>query len=99
MFEKNDKKRLYWLIDQYLLKKMSARHFESEYYECYCLEVDLDALTDKEEQAFRALSEVATRFTDYEEDLRQYPGVYYTPNELHKKIVETKALLKDSWNY
>jgi hypothetical protein len=90
MFEKNDKKRLYWLIDQYLLKKMSARNFESEYYECYCLEVDLDVLTDKEEQAFRALSEVATRFTDYEEDLRQYPGVYYTPNELHQKIVETK---------
>jgi hypothetical protein len=80
-----------------LLKKISRWNFCSVYYKSYCLEIDSDTLTDKESKAFDALDEVATRFSDYEEDLRNYPGVYYTKQELDQKIIETKEALKDCW--
>lgn len=97
MFKLNDKRRLYWLIDQYLLKKLMAWDFCDAYYESYSLETDLDTLTDKETKAFDDLAAVATRFTDIEEDLKDYPGVYYTPQELDRRILETKEALKDCW--
>ena len=50
MFAVNDKRRLYWLIDQYIQKKINAEVFEDEYYKSYCLEVDSNSLTDKEKQ-------------------------------------------------
>ena len=44
----------------------------------------------KEEKAFDALADIATRFSDIEDDLNTYPGVYYTPEELHKKLLKQK---------
>lgn len=97
MFEHDDKRRLYWLIDQYLLHKMPIWEFENEYYKSYCLETNLDMLSEKEEKAFNALADVATRFSYFEEDHKNHPGVYYTSEELHQKIVETKEALKYHW--
>jgi Bacterial self-protective colicin-like immunity len=99
MFVLNDKKRLYWLIDQYLENKISASTFEDEYYKSYCLEVDARSLTAKEEKAFDELAAVSNRFNDIEEDLKRYPDIYYTADELHAKVLETKTLLKDFWIY
>lgn len=97
MFEYNDKRRLYWLIDQYLLHKMPIWEFENEYYKSYCLETNLDTLSEEEEKAFNALADVATRFSYFEEDHKNHPGVYYTFEELHQKILETKNALKNCW--
>lgn len=97
MFEYTDKKRIYWLINQYLENKITQCNFADEYYKSYCLETDLNTLTDKETKVFDELAEVATRFTDIEEDLKNYPGVYYTPQELDQKIMQTRKALEDEW--
>lgn len=99
MFERTDKRRLYWLIDQYLMDKISGWDFSNEYYRSYGLETDKGSLSEEEENAFNALDDVATRFSCFEEDHKEHPGVYYTSEELHQKIVETKEALRAFWGY
>lgn len=93
MFEKNDKRRLNWLIDQFLENKIDAETFCDEFHECYGLELGLDALTPLEEEIFYELSVVANRFSPFEEDLIKYPGTYFTEAELRQKIIDTKNKL------
>lgn len=97
MFEKNDKKRLYWLMDQYVLKKISAPTFCNEYYYCYSLELDTDTLDSREKEAFYALTNVVDRFSEFEEDHKKLPGVYFTEDQLQKKVLETKKILESQW--
>ena len=94
MFEKNDKKRVYELIDLFLSGKIDAWAFCDEYHVCYGLEIDLDTLTESETNAFNGLSIVAGRFSKFEEDHRNYPGTYFTEEELKKKVLETKEKLQ-----
>lgn len=93
MFCKNDKKKLYWLIDQYLSNQISARTFCDEYYHCYDLELERTTLNDHETQAFSDLSKIVNRFTEFTEDLQQYPGVYFNEEQLKQKAIETKKIL------
>ena len=94
MFEKTDKRRLYWLIDQYLENNINAEIFHNEYYYCFSLELDYRQLTPLEERAFADLSKITGRFTHFEEDLINYPGVYYSETELKAKVKEVKDILK-----
>jgi len=75
MFEKNDKRRLYWLIDQYFSKQINGWTFCNEYYYSYSLEIKSDDLTDIEQSAFSELDKISSRYTDVEEDLIKYPEV------------------------
>ena len=93
MFEKYDKRRLYWLMEQYLLNKISARVFCDEFYYCYDLELNADTLTPQELKIFRAVSIVANRFCEYEEELEKYPGVYFSEKQLKQKVLKVKALM------
>lgn len=95
MFEKTDKRRIYWVIEQYLSNKIDARTFCDEFHESYDLEVNLSSLTRQESNAFSELSDVAGRFSNIEEDIKQYPGTYFTEKELKAKVIETKKLLVD----
>lgn len=92
-------KKIYWLIDQYLSHNMQAWDFCSEYHLCYDLEIDLNTLNEKERAIFSELSMVSGRFSNFEDDIQQYPGVYYTSEELHQKIIQAKEVLKDYWSY
>ena len=93
MYEKNDKLRIYQLLDLYLSNKIDERTFCDEFYSSYDLEVDFDTLEEDEYKAFYDLSEVACRFSEFEEDIKKYPGVYRTKEELKRKIIETKEKL------
>lgn len=93
MYDTHDKKRLYLLIDLYISHKISARDFCDEYHETYDLETDLNTLTPQETKLFSDLSIIAGRFADIEEDLKHYPGVYFSEKDLSKKILEVKELL------
>lgn len=95
MFEKTDKRRLYWLIKEYLAGKIDAPTFCNEYYYCYDLELDYKSLTQEEAEAFYQLSKVVGRFSEFDEDHQKYPGTYSTEEELKKKVIETKKLLKN----
>lgn len=96
MLGKKDKKRLYLLIDQYLLGKINARAFCDEYYYCHDLELERDSLTDLEETTFSELGKVASRFSEFEEDLKKYPAVYFAEAQLKQKIKEMAEILKIS---
>ena len=93
---KIDKKRLYWLMNYYLKGEIDAWTFCNEFYECYDLKLDSKTLTNIEGKAFAALSLIAGRFSNIEEDLRKYPGTYFTEDELKQKVLETKELLNEN---
>jgi|ERR1700733_4661251 len=93
MFEKNDKRKLYWLIDQFLIGKINSRTFCKQYYECYDLELNTDLLTKLEKNAFSSLSEVVNRFSEFKEDLSKYPRAFFNEEQLFDKVRKTKKLL------
>lgn len=93
MYRKNDKQRLYWLIDQYLLDKIDEPTFCDEFYYSYDLEITNDMLSEMEQQAFSDLSKVASRFSQHEEDHKLDANAFSTVKELREKIIETKDKL------
>lgn len=97
MFEDTDKKKLYWLIDQFLLGKVNIWEFSDEYHTCYDVEFDLDCLTEKEYKLFSNLSLIVGRFSPYKTDHIAHPGFFYTEKEIRKKAAEIKEQLKDTW--
>jgi hypothetical protein len=98
MYERKDKRRIYQLIDMYLAEKIDEATFCSDFIPSYDLELDYDTLTDEEHQALSELGKIASRFSEFEEDIKKYPGIYYTKNELKKKIIETKRKLERYFN-
>jgi len=93
LIQNNDKRRIYQLIDMYLDEKINEAAFCHEFYCSYDLELDYDTLTEEEYKAFYELSEITIRFSEFEKDIKKYPGVYRTKEELKKKIIETKEKL------
>ena len=93
MYEKTDKRIIYQLIDMYLLGKITESTFCREFYCSYDLELDYDTLTEEEYKSFYELSKIVSRFSEFEEDIKKYPGTYYSKEEVRKKIVATKEQL------
>lgn len=94
MFEKDDKRRLYWLMANYLSGKIKAEIFCDEFYYCYDQKLDSKELTELEEKAFSELGTVAGRFSEFEADIKRYPGTYFTEKQLRRQIQETQKRLK-----
>ena len=98
MYERTDKRRIYQLINMYLAEKIDEATFCNEFYCSYDLELDYDNLTNEEHQVLSELGKFASRFSEFYEDIKKYPGVYYTKNELRTKIIETKQKLEKHFN-
>ncbi len=86
MFEKRDKKRLYWLVNQFLSEKINARFFCDEYYYSYDLEIDDGDLTKLEREIFQELSVIVGRFSEFEDDIKKYPDTYITEGQLKENV-------------
>jgi hypothetical protein len=95
MYEKTDKRRIYQLIDMYLSGQIDAWSFCNDYYYCYDLELDSNTLTELEANVFSELGTVSGRFTNIEEDLKKYPGTYFSEEQLKLKIIEAKEKLTE----
>jgi hypothetical protein len=95
MYNKNDKRRLYELMDLFIKKEIVASFFCDEFYYSFDLEIDSDALTQKEEKAFSDLSKISSRFSQFKEDHEKYPEVFYGEDQLIQKVIETRAILDD----
>ncbi|MDT3738636.1 MAG: magnesium and cobalt transport protein CorA [Candidatus Kapabacteria bacterium] len=93
MYNKNDKKRLYWLIDQYLSSEIDETEFCDEFYYSYNLEINEESLNKFEQECFLELSKVADRFSQYNEDHVLDSYAFATVKELRGKILETKNKL------
>jgi hypothetical protein len=91
-FTRSDKRKIYQLIDLLLSHKISESTFCHEFCCSYDLELDYDTLTAEEYKAFSALGEITSRFSEFEEDIKKYPGTYYTKDELKEKIKKQKRL-------
>lgn len=98
MFAVTDKRKLYWLIDQYLNNVLDADTFCDEYYDSFDLNIDSDTLTKEEHDAFWALSKIVHRFSPFEDDIKKYPGTYFTEEDLRAKIIATKDILINEFN-
>ena len=96
MFEKNDKRRLYWLVVKYLEGIIDAPTFCDEFYYSYSLEISDDDLTEREQKYFSELDTIASRFSEFKEDHKNYPGTYFTEKQLKDKIIEVRNKLKDN---
>ncbi|GLU51197.1 colicin immunity domain-containing protein [Dyadobacter frigoris] len=94
MYSKDDKRRLYQLIDMYVLRQITAPVFCDEFYYSYDLEIDTDSLTTEEQKAFSDLSMISSRFSQFKDDIAKYPGAYYNEAELRRKVIETQEKLK-----
>lgn len=97
MYNKKDKRRIYWLIDSYLSGKIDEIQFSDDFYSTFDLEVDYDSLTEEENKIFSELSKISARFSPFEEDLKNYPGTYFSKEDLKNKIIETKEKLKHNF--
>ena len=98
MYSKNDKKRIYWLIDQYLKGEINESTFCDEFYYSFTLEIKNDILSDLEIIIFSDLNKITSRFSQYEEDHKLDPRAFSTIKELRMKIIETKEKLIDCFN-
>lgn len=93
MFQNNDKRKLYWLIDQYLADKIDAWSFSNEFQDCYDLELNLKSLSKIEREAFSELSTVVGRFSPFEKDFTDCPNAFFTEEDLRAKVIATKNIL------
>ena len=96
MYNYNDKRRLYWLIDQYLAGVIDETKFCNEFYYSYDLELEGETLTNYEKLVFDELSQVSSRFSKYEEDHKLNARAFSSVEELRKKILETHEKLNDN---
>lgn len=94
MYNKSDKRRLYWLIDQYLSGKINETTFCDDFHDTFVNEMYYEDLTDIEYRTFSDLSDVSQRFSEYEEDFKLWSG-FVTVEELMQKIIETKEKLQE----
>lgn len=94
MLEKTDKNRIYQLIDMYLSGTIDETTFCNEFYVLFDLNINYEKLNNDEYNAFYELSEITSRFSEFEEDIKRYPGVYHSKDEVKQKILDTRKKLK-----
>ena len=81
---------LWRLIHNITDGQISIVTFCRDFTRIYNLEVDYDELSKEEHLAFGALSAIAGRFSEFEEDLEKYPDVYASEADVRaqaKKIL------------
>ena len=93
MYNKSDKRRLYWLIEQYLLGKINSSTFCLEFYLSYDLEISEQSLSELEKEIFQQISNIVDRYSDSSEDLKTYPKYYISEEELKNTIEKAKEIL------
>lgn len=105
MYEKNDKRRVYWIIDLYLAGKIDDQTFCDEFYYSYDLEIDVNTLTKLEREVFDVISIVTRRFSNFEEDLKIEKAFFnkkdlcYTIIEAKRSFVNQRNVMTDPYSY
>lgn len=92
--DKRSKNYIYHLMKELVKKEISPRKFCNEFYECFDLNIDLNLLSEVEKKQFESLSDVAGRFSEFQEDIDKFPKAYSDEKELRKKVGEVCTFLK-----
>ncbi|MEE0686329.1 MAG: hypothetical protein UEA60_06710 [Lachnospiraceae bacterium] len=85
----SDREQLWYLINGLLNGTYSTNVFCHEFTRIYDLETDYNHLLLLERTKFAELSEMASRFSDDEEELK-IPNMYFSANEIIKKAQNIK---------
>lgn len=93
MYLKNDKRRLYWLMKEYLSGKINEQVFCDEFYYSYSLEIDKNSFSELEVKVFEGLDEVSSRFSEFESDHKLDPKAFYNEEQLKSKIIWADSIL------
>ncbi len=88
------KEQLYYLIKEYRKGNYTTNIFCDQFTEIYCNERNEANLSMLENKEFERLNEVTSRYSMYEEDLKMYPGVYFTEEDVQNKVEEFFDTLK-----
>lgn len=91
---KNTPEYIYSLMEQFINGDISARKFCDLFYESFGLEMDLSLLSGNERKEFERLSEVSSRFSEFDEDRVNFPNAYSDENELLERVLSVQANLK-----
>lgn len=85
--------KLWRLIGFYVDQRIDEANFCRVFFSLYLHEINYDDFDEEEQEILSELSEVAGRFSPYEEDLKEMPNFFYDKNQLAAKILETKQKL------
>ncbi|MCL2851743.1 MAG: hypothetical protein FWE20_01725 [Defluviitaleaceae bacterium] len=80
-FKMNGRERLFYLVDSYINEKFNSYTFESIFHVLYRDEWGTD-LSKEERELMGHIFDIGSRFSPNEEDHKNYPGMYYTEQEL-----------------
>ena len=93
MYEKNDKRHLLWLMDEYLAGQINESVFCDEYYSSFDLEINKDNLTQNELKAYNELNLIVSRFSPFEQDHQLDPRAFSSKDELREEIIKTRNII------
>jgi hypothetical protein len=97
VIEKNDKRRLFLLVDRYLIDQVTPSVFYREYSNLSLL-LEAGFLSTEEQKLFSELHSITSKFCDDEDELKkQAPGFFYTKQELKQKITTVKQRFLNCW--
>jgi hypothetical protein len=94
MIERTPKERLYWLMDLLINNKIGPTDFCNEFYNTYENEVDDQDLSKEEKEMFMIVSQKGSRYSEFEEELKKYPKVYISKNELLNIVIDASRKLE-----
>ncbi len=83
------KQQLYYLLEAFSQGQYDVEKFCKAFEEVFYPDVPYDELVPDELMAFEGLAEIVVRFSPFSEDLKAYPKVYRTEDEVRKAINAT----------
>lgn len=90
----NIKEQLYYLIREYLKENYTTNIFCEQFTNIYCQERHRANLSKLEDMEFDNLNDVTSRYSEFDEDIKMYPGVYFTDEDVRKKVEEVYKKLQ-----
>lgn len=93
IYPKDDKRRLYWLIDLYVAGTIDDKTFCDEFYYSYDLEIEGNTLTEIEKNTFEELAVVSRRYYGDIDDPEVPPRTYTTGKQLKEAIIKAREAL------
>ena len=90
------RQQLYYLLEAFMRSEYDVETFCNAFEEVFYPDVPFDELTAGELLLFESLAEVVVRFSPFSEDLKTYPRVYRSEEEVKEAVnnAATKLLQK-----
>ncbi len=96
-FDCDNRFAIYWIIDQYLQHAITDNSFCSMYYHHYYLDRHYE-LSEHEDEILSELGHLTLYYSEYEEDIKAYPSIYYGKEKLYATAVAAKNARIDRWS-